>query len=793
MGTYNSAVITNGGQSMIAQAVAGASLEFTTIKTSSYAYPAGTNFATLTTINGIKQSKDITSATVYNSRVIKISAAVDNTGISTAYTINTIGIYAKVGSSAESLFAVVTASAADTMPAYDSKPYSYIYEINLTMQNAANVTVTVNAAGLVNVADLNAAKVEIRGEIDDLKSDLNFQTNTERITSFVNRAYIKTNISVGSVVNLTPVAATAYSYSINACNAGDIFVINGMGGGAPRLWAFIDDDNKLLSVSTNSLAGDDLVIIAPNKAKNIIINSETKYLGVCYHGYISKRISIIEGKTYDFEKAYPIPGASRFIKELYIQDLKGYTLYRLSVFIGAVASSTGLYFSEIRLEFNNNPSRFIRICLQNGYATSEQAIASINYYNNKVYEFNDLVINGTNDTISGYIIFDVSEESPGQTIYANITVNDLSNSYYSPTIANALTAETVNTRTVCSAVNNAINGENTYQAEDDFKDLENVNVFKNGVLVSPSLYTLYPHGKAQFVSGAVNQGDELRFEYNKFQKSYPDFSNDFSTALYGMGVYEENGSNMWSFADDPAGAAGKVLKISRNTQVTGNLIRCQLYRSVSYTEFYHEVKAYFTKELLDAIISYPGYVHWFALSADWAPYGSVSGTSTNLYSGSSNFVQLYKTNAEDDKVHYNIINRKREVVGGVESYETIAFNVSDFEALADEWITLRLHVKVGNPGIFELTVIDSNGTHTLKPMRGGNEVAYVGLADPENETELYGSNVAPVIPTRKVYETMFAKLYTSADIANHIINENGEVAIYFKDYKEYDCVNVNAF
>lgn len=170
MGTYNSAVITNGGQSMIAQAVAGASLEFTTIKTSSYAYPAGTNLATLTTINGIKQSKDITSATVYNSRVIKISAAVDNTGISTAYAINTIGIYAKVGSGAESLFAVVTASAADTMPAYNSKPYSYIYEINLTMQNAANVTVTVNAAGLVNVSDLNAAKVEIRGEIADLRS-----------------------------------------------------------------------------------------------------------------------------------------------------------------------------------------------------------------------------------------------------------------------------------------------------------------------------------------------------------------------------------------------------------------------------------------------------------------------------------------------------------------------------------------------------------------------------------------------------------------------------------------------
>ena len=41
------------------------------------------------------------------------------------------------------------------------------------MQNAANVTIMVNAAGLVNVADLNAAKVEIRGEISDLKKSIN--------------------------------------------------------------------------------------------------------------------------------------------------------------------------------------------------------------------------------------------------------------------------------------------------------------------------------------------------------------------------------------------------------------------------------------------------------------------------------------------------------------------------------------------------------------------------------------------------------------------------------------------
>lgn len=157
MGTYNSAVITNAGQAMIAQSFAGSDLRFTTIKTSAYVYPTGTNLSELVTINSIKQSKGITGAAVYNSRVIKVSAMVDNAGITTAYDINTIGVYASVGTDAEQLFAVITAIDADTMPAFNNRPYSYIYELNLTVGSTENLTVTVNNAGFVNVNDLNVA------------------------------------------------------------------------------------------------------------------------------------------------------------------------------------------------------------------------------------------------------------------------------------------------------------------------------------------------------------------------------------------------------------------------------------------------------------------------------------------------------------------------------------------------------------------------------------------------------------------------------------------------------------
>lgn len=171
MGIYNSAVITNTGQALLAQSVAGNDLKFTTVKTSNYTYPSGTSLADLTTLTGIKQSKNITGATVYNSRVIKVSAMVDNAGVTAEYSINTIGVYATVGTAAEQLFAVITAQEADKMPAFNSRPYSYIYDMNMTMQGTANITVTVNNAGFVNINDLNNALEGINANIEALETD----------------------------------------------------------------------------------------------------------------------------------------------------------------------------------------------------------------------------------------------------------------------------------------------------------------------------------------------------------------------------------------------------------------------------------------------------------------------------------------------------------------------------------------------------------------------------------------------------------------------------------------------
>lgn len=156
MGAYKSAILTTAGQNLIAQALAGNSaVKFTALKTSNYSYPANTNFEALTSLQGVKQSTGITSAIVVNQTTVKISARVSNVGITSAYYINTIGVYAETNGITETLIAVIPASNADLVPAYSTgAPYSFIYDINLTIQNSSSLNVTINDSGVATVADL---------------------------------------------------------------------------------------------------------------------------------------------------------------------------------------------------------------------------------------------------------------------------------------------------------------------------------------------------------------------------------------------------------------------------------------------------------------------------------------------------------------------------------------------------------------------------------------------------------------------------------------------------------------
>ena len=156
MGVYNATVVTTAGQNLIASAIAGGeSVSFTALKTSTHVYPAGTALQNLTALSDVKQSVAPTSVDVYNNNVVQISARVPNTGIATAYLINTIGLFGSADG-AETLIAVLTAQTPDEVPVFDAEsPAAFIFNVQMTIQNADTVVFEVNDSGTATVADVN--------------------------------------------------------------------------------------------------------------------------------------------------------------------------------------------------------------------------------------------------------------------------------------------------------------------------------------------------------------------------------------------------------------------------------------------------------------------------------------------------------------------------------------------------------------------------------------------------------------------------------------------------------------
>lgn len=159
MGQYNQAVITTAGQGLLAGVIAsGKALAFTNAKTSTHIYPSG--LEALTDITDVMQTDAVSSATVMSNTQVKISTRFTNEGITAAYDINTIGIFAKAeGDATDTLFAVITAVTPDAMPKYTTtNPVAYIYDITVGMSNADSITLNVSPTGTPSYGDLAAAQ-----------------------------------------------------------------------------------------------------------------------------------------------------------------------------------------------------------------------------------------------------------------------------------------------------------------------------------------------------------------------------------------------------------------------------------------------------------------------------------------------------------------------------------------------------------------------------------------------------------------------------------------------------------
>lgn len=161
MATYNQFVVTDAGRALLAKAVANkGTFTVSSIKTSSHTYTQSA-IAALTSLDDIRQSFPLASATTVDSTTIKLEFNVTNVGLSASYTLATLGVYATYNSS-ETLFAVSTASNPDVMNAEQAGALvrNILTTVYIKTSNASSISIAVAMDTYVTKAMLDAAETK---------------------------------------------------------------------------------------------------------------------------------------------------------------------------------------------------------------------------------------------------------------------------------------------------------------------------------------------------------------------------------------------------------------------------------------------------------------------------------------------------------------------------------------------------------------------------------------------------------------------------------------------------------
>ena len=135
---------------------------------------------------------------VLGGNVAQVSVRFDNDGVDQTYRIETIGLYAKIEGGTETLFSVTQATTPDEMPVQsDVSPSAYIYNIQHTVQNASQITLTVNPVGTATVQDImdiESPEFDDSGTVEGISS---FPSFLETMKSKMNFFQFFRNLKAG--------------------------------------------------------------------------------------------------------------------------------------------------------------------------------------------------------------------------------------------------------------------------------------------------------------------------------------------------------------------------------------------------------------------------------------------------------------------------------------------------------------------------------------------------------------------------------------------------------------------
>ena len=292
MAVFKDTTITDNGRTLVADALANnRQIAFTRMITSSKSYEDSTDISKLISIDEIKQSVNMSKINQEGTKV-RLNAVFTNSTVNTSYKIQTIGLYAKIGSGNEILYSVTRAKEPDTMPATNGINLATV-EIDLITEinNSSGATMLINPSSLVTVSSLVAELekiigMEFGGNIQDTGNKVKGKFYFDNVTKFYYECIVNNSLTYNDsskfraisnkpisdkVENLFSSENTYFRIGSMIIQCGRNEVPNGSGEEGTRFSFLKPFKNSCLAITANDVGGG-----ARSVAVSPVSNSEFK-------------------------------------------------------------------------------------------------------------------------------------------------------------------------------------------------------------------------------------------------------------------------------------------------------------------------------------------------------------------------------------------------------------------------------------------------------------------------------------------------------------------------------------
>jgi hypothetical protein len=175
-----------------------------------------------------------------------------------------------------------------------------------------------NDAITIRIISLEQSVSSVTKRVDVISS-LYGTDNMSEISGWVSGSIIAIgNVGIGGTISYVPETLGGYRHTIVECSAGDTFLISGTGGNNPRLYAFVDASDKILTMSESMANYTHKTVYVPQGAAKLIINDSSNRASFKGIDNITPNISGEEGSSILYET--PDDTVSAFVNGIKFAD-----------------------------------------------------------------------------------------------------------------------------------------------------------------------------------------------------------------------------------------------------------------------------------------------------------------------------------------------------------------------------------------------------------------------------------------------------------------------------------------